>query len=64
MICQRCGLREGTMALQDEIRWAHGFVENWCEHCIVTVQLAHARQRTAETPRLEARLKELDRMER
>lgn len=44
----------GTMAL------IRGYKAPWCEHCTVTAQLQHARERAAEVPNLERRLAELN----
>jgi len=44
----------GTLAI------THGMKVPWCERCCVSAQLKHARERAAEIPALEAKLKELE----
>lgn len=37
----------------------HGFVQMWCEVCVLTKQIEHAEERAALLPELRARLEAL-----
>lgn len=57
MTCQKCGLREGTQEwAHDMLALTHGFIQHWCERCVIETQLAHARTMAARIPDLERRL--------
>lgn len=60
--CRRCDKRPATHWWSDEgmIAAVHGMYSARCEHCIVEVQLEHAKEMAASIPKLEARLKELN----
>ncbi len=61
-MCANCKQRPGTKKWVGEggaLALSHGFYAMWCEVCVLTAQLEHARSRVAEIPKMEARLAEL-----
>jgi len=61
MLCQNCGLREATQTFaQDEMSFIHGMSSQWCDHCVISTQLDHARRAAARIPELEEALRKLN----
>lgn len=58
-LCDNCHEREGTMRWGDALAMTHGFVQMWCEVCVLTKQIEHAEERAALLPELRARLEAL-----
>ena len=59
MICPQCKQRPGTEIWAGEggsLAYVHGAYTYWCKSCVLTAQLAYARERAADIPRLEAAL--------
>lgn len=62
-LCANCKSRPATMNWSESgsgLDFVHGNYTRWCDHCAVTRQLAFARERAADIPRLEARLANLE----
>ena len=58
MTCQRCGEHEATKTWAAGLfEFAHGLSQQWCTRCVLTAQLAHARESAAQVPALELALK-------
>ena len=58
MICQKCGKREATETfIDDMMSFIHGISYQWCNYCVLTTQLAYAREQVKRIPILEAELK-------
>jgi hypothetical protein len=51
-LCAACGLNEATRIWGDPNR----LHEWWCDRCVFSAQLEHARERAAAIPDLEAQL--------
>jgi len=59
MLCQHCGERAATELWNADggaLAVMHGFIAHWCAICVVDAQLAYARERASDIPRLEATL--------
>ena len=57
--CQRCGAKGPTSVWTADdggFGYVHGMYSWWCERCILTAQLDHAKARAAAIPELEAKL--------
>lgn len=54
MTCQKCGIGEGTQTWCESgaIGYVHGLSQQWCDRCVLTTQLAYARERAAAIPEL------------
>ena len=65
MLCQKCKKREATETYVDDMMsFIHGWTYQWCNYCVLTTQLAHAREQALRIPILENELKlELLKME-
>lgn len=63
--CQNCKQRPAThnwIGDGGALALSHGFASRWCEFCVVTAQLAHARTVVDSIPALEARRLELGKL--
>ena len=65
MLCEKCKKREATETYVDSIlSYVHGMSHQWCNYCVITTQLAYAREQSKRIPILEKELKlELLKME-
>ncbi len=58
--CVKCNTREAALWFStDVMSGARGYASPYCEICSLYEQIAHAKERAAELPKLEARLAEL-----
>jgi hypothetical protein len=58
MKCQKCKVREGTETYVDDMMsFVHGWSQQWCNYCVITTQLAYAREQAERIPILEKELK-------
>lgn len=57
-LCLFCKTAPATLHFGDMLSFTHGGGMNCCELCCVEKQLAHAQERAALIPELEARLAE------
>jgi hypothetical protein len=60
--CWRCGAVGPTITWVGEsgvVGFIHGMSEQYCERCVVTLQLDYARDLAVKIPALETRLAEL-----
>lgn len=57
--CLFCKKREATLHFGDMLSFTHGGGWNCCELCSTEMQLAHARERAAVIPELEAKVSEI-----
>jgi len=58
-LCANCHQRPGTLTWVGEggtLAFTHGLSQQWCESCVVSAQLTHARASAARIPTLESRL--------
>ncbi len=65
-ICNKCNKREATMRWADDATAAMLggiWISYVCEICALEAQIEHARERAAEIPGMEAKLKKLRRAE-
>jgi len=60
--CTKCLARPGThnwVGQGDALSYIHGLYEKWCEICVLEAQIKHAKERAAELPAMEEKLKAL-----
>ncbi|MDE2104780.1 MAG: hypothetical protein KGL39_46515 [Patescibacteria group bacterium] len=59
-LCQHCGKREATQNFTtDGTAFSHGWMQRWCDICVLEVQVKHARERARALPELARELKRL-----
>ncbi len=62
LVCFKCEKRPATIWWSEgAMAYVHGAKAPICEACALAMQLAHARERAAAIPEMEARLEELAR---
>lgn len=58
-MCLYCKERPAELHFGDMLSFTHGGMENCCRLCCAEMQLAHARERAALIPELEAEVRRL-----